>query len=110
MRQVLDFCKERTNATELGDESLQSFCRSVREKLQNMVEHTDDGEGIAGERALHPFEIAQVLDAPATFTPPPSPLLERTPCDQTGAVYRRVLSYKCIPLSYHSWGGHSWLI
>lgn len=42
MRAVLDFCKDRTHCTELGPQNLQSFCRSVRGKLQTMTDLLDD--------------------------------------------------------------------
>ena len=42
MRAALDFCKDRTHCTELGPQNLQSFCRSVRGKLQTMTDLLDD--------------------------------------------------------------------
>lgn len=60
MRAALDFCKERTHCTELGPGALQSFCRSVRGKLQMMADRYEgeDGEG----QRLHPFEVAQLAN------------------------------------------------
>jgi hypothetical protein len=42
MRAALDFCKERTHCTELGPQNLQSFCRSVRGKLEAMTDILED--------------------------------------------------------------------
>ena len=51
MRAALDFCKERTHCTELGPGALQSFCRSVRGKLQMMADRYE----------VHQFEQAPPL-------------------------------------------------
>jgi hypothetical protein len=67
MRQALDFCKKRTDCTDLGPAKLQAFCRSTRGKLQGMVDGAalDSGGGLGdedgGER-LDPFEVAQLAN------------------------------------------------